>query len=202
MNKIDSKEKILQTASRLFIKKGYKGTSLNTIAKESGLTKGGIYHYFDSKEDLYYQVLKDFFAFNGIPKWLKNIDLDIKSLIWKGFKSIKDKKKYIQELVDSNKDDAILHYYNFLYEATRKYPEFQKRIDEQDRQKIGVLTEAFKKAQNRGELRHDLDPEVLAFELDALLQQLQYLSFVNPSIKKDGSMFKRLFDNYCLRLEV
>ncbi|OCL26942.1 hypothetical protein U472_05495 [Orenia metallireducens] len=166
------------------------------------MTKGGIYHYFDSKENLYYQVLKDFFTPNGIPKWLENIDLNIKDLIWKGFESLKEKKKYIQDLVGSDTDDAILHYYTFLYEATRKYPEFQRAIDESDKLKIGVLTAAFKQAQERGEIRQDLDPEVLSFELDALLQQLSYLNFVNPGIKQNQNMFKRLFDNYWLRLKV
>ncbi|WP_281201079.1 TetR/AcrR family transcriptional regulator [Orenia metallireducens] len=192
----------MNTAFKLFICKGYQGTSLNAIAKKSGLTKGGIYHYFDSKENLYYQVLKDFFTPNGIPKWLENIDLNIKDLIWKGFESLKEKKKYIQDLVGSDTDDAILHYYTFLYEATRKYPEFQRAIDESDKLKIGVLTAAFKQAQERGEIRQDLDPEVLSFELDALLQQLSYLNFVNPGIKQNQNMFKRLFDNYWLRLKV
>ncbi|SNY43270.1 transcriptional regulator, TetR family [Orenia metallireducens] len=166
------------------------------------MTKGGIYHYFDSKEDLYYQVLEDYFTPNEIPEWLQNIELDIKALIWRGFESLEEKKKYIQDLVGSDNDDAILHYYNFLYEATRKYPEFQRAIDESDKLKIGILTAAFKKAQERGEIRQDLDPEILSFELDALLQQLSYLNFVNPGIKKDQNMFKRLFDNYWIRLKV
>ena len=43
-------QKILDTAERLFIKKGYDHTSLQDIIESTGLSKGGIYHHFASKE--------------------------------------------------------------------------------------------------------------------------------------------------------
>jgi AcrR family transcriptional regulator len=39
-------------ASRLFIEKGYDGTSMQDIADAVGLTKAGLYHFVESKEDL------------------------------------------------------------------------------------------------------------------------------------------------------
>lgn len=48
-----SKEKILETATRLFYFQGFHGTGLNQIIKESGAPKGSIYHYFpEGKEQL------------------------------------------------------------------------------------------------------------------------------------------------------
>ena len=49
-------QKILDTAERLFIKKGYDHTSLQDIIESTGLSKGGIYHHFTSKEDIFYSV--------------------------------------------------------------------------------------------------------------------------------------------------
>ncbi len=197
---IDSKEKILEVALKLFIRKGYHGTSLNEIASQAGLTKGGVYHYFDSKDDLYYQSLKKFFDFDR-PGWLKKNDLEVKNLIYKGFKSITDRKEWIKTLTDIDSDDAILRFYMFLYDATRRHPDLQEYIDQHDQYKREILTQAFKRAQKNEEIRADIDPEVIAFEFDALLQQLEYLSFVNPGIKEDGKMFEKLFKNYWLRLE-
>lgn len=48
--------KILDTAERLFIEKGYDHTSLQEIIDETGLSKGAIYHHFTSKEDIFYFV--------------------------------------------------------------------------------------------------------------------------------------------------
>lgn len=51
MNK-DKKEIILQNALRLFGEKGVALTTVDEIAKESGMTKPSLYKYFDSKETL------------------------------------------------------------------------------------------------------------------------------------------------------
>ena len=48
--------KILDTAERLFIEKGYEHASLQDILDETGLSKGAIYHHFASKEDIFYSV--------------------------------------------------------------------------------------------------------------------------------------------------
>ena len=197
---IDSKDKILDVALQLFIRSGYRGTSLNEIAEEAGLTKGGVYHYFSSKDDLYYQAVKRFFDFNQ-PGWLEDTNVGIEELVWQGFQSIEDRKQWIKDLVGLDSNDAILHFYMFLYDATRRYPELQEYIDQNDNSKRDILTEAFIEAQQEDKIRKDIDPEVIAFELDALLQQLEYLSFVNPAILEDSNMYQRLFDNYWTRLK-
>ena len=52
-NKKSSKEKIIETASRLFQTQGYHATGLNQITKESGAPKGSLYYYFpEGKEQL------------------------------------------------------------------------------------------------------------------------------------------------------
>ena len=48
--------KILDTAERLFIEKGYDHASLQDIIAATGLSKGAIYHHFSSKEDIFYSV--------------------------------------------------------------------------------------------------------------------------------------------------
>jgi AcrR family transcriptional regulator len=43
---------ILETALRLFCEKGYYATSIAEIAKQAGISKGLVYHYFKSKEEV------------------------------------------------------------------------------------------------------------------------------------------------------
>lgn len=197
----ESKERILEVALSIFMRKGFQGSSLSAIAGRAKVTKGGIYHYFASKEDLYRQVLESYFLNCRYPSWIEGAGtLPVKEFIHQGFISIKENKKSIQTLVGSNKDDAILYLYTFLYEATRKYPEFQKSIDTYDDYKIAILKKAFVRAQKERAIRGDLDPELLAFELDNYLQQLQYMKFVNPVMKANDDMLEKLFQNYWKRL--
>lgn len=47
---------ILEAAERLFVAHGFAAVSLSEIAKDSGVTKSLIHHYFGSKEELYREV--------------------------------------------------------------------------------------------------------------------------------------------------
>jgi len=48
----ESMKKIMDAAFSLIAKQGYESTSIAQIAKEAGVSKGLMYNYFDSKEDL------------------------------------------------------------------------------------------------------------------------------------------------------
>jgi AcrR family transcriptional regulator len=50
------KERLLHVATRLFARHGFEGTSVQDIVDAAGVTKGAMYHYYDSKDDLLYEV--------------------------------------------------------------------------------------------------------------------------------------------------
>lgn len=62
-----SRQKILEASLELFGTKGYKSTTISDIVKKASISKGLIYHYFDSKEDILKQLV-DFFMEGGIEK--------------------------------------------------------------------------------------------------------------------------------------
>lgn len=53
----EKKLEVLPVAIRLFSEKGYQATSVEEIAKESGMAKGSFYKLFNSKEDLLIEIL-------------------------------------------------------------------------------------------------------------------------------------------------
>src|SRR5262245_50116449 len=48
----ENRERIVDAASRLFREKGFDGVGLDAIMKDAGLTHGGFYGHFGSKDDL------------------------------------------------------------------------------------------------------------------------------------------------------
>ena len=48
----ENRARIVETASRLFRERGFDGVGLDAIMKDAGLTHGGFYGHFTSKEDL------------------------------------------------------------------------------------------------------------------------------------------------------
>ena len=49
-------ERLLAEATRLFAERGYDRTSVQEIVEAAGVTKGALYHYFGSKDDLLHEI--------------------------------------------------------------------------------------------------------------------------------------------------
>src|SRR5687768_7040812 len=71
MSKSGPKERILETASRLFYYQGYNNTGINQILDEAKVAKASLYQHFGSKDELGIHYLKaareEWFA--GLGKW-------------------------------------------------------------------------------------------------------------------------------------
>ena len=67
MNKREAKKEarrreILAAATAVFAQKGFAGASMDDIVQASGLSKGGLYWHFKSKDDLIAAILSQFFS--------------------------------------------------------------------------------------------------------------------------------------------
>lgn len=69
---------ILEAALTIFIKKGYSETRMDDIVQEIGLSKGAIYHYFESKRDLFIEL---------IERWMDQFSMIESELSMKGHPS-------------------------------------------------------------------------------------------------------------------
>jgi AcrR family transcriptional regulator len=52
------KAQILQAANQVFSRKGFHAANVSDVAAEAGVSQGTVYHYFDSKEDLFMAVFE------------------------------------------------------------------------------------------------------------------------------------------------
>ena len=68
------KDKVFQTAARLFYQDGYRAIGVDTIAAESGIGKMTLYRHYPSKDDLIVAYLKDSDAtfWNGFEQLTKD----------------------------------------------------------------------------------------------------------------------------------
>ena len=69
------REQIMKAAEKLFFEKGYAGTSIDDISKESGYSRRTIYVYYESKEDILHHI---------IEKGLEELKQDIEDAICTG----------------------------------------------------------------------------------------------------------------------
>ena len=53
----DPRQEILRASARLFQEQGYDGTSMNDVAAALKLSKGGLYHHFQSKDEILFNLM-------------------------------------------------------------------------------------------------------------------------------------------------
>lgn len=69
--KLARRKGIIDSAERLFERKGYEQTTMDEIAKEAEFTKKTIYKYFVSKQEIYYEIA--YRAFKALKEYTDDI---------------------------------------------------------------------------------------------------------------------------------
>jgi len=68
-HKHDTRQRILESARRLFNRKGFAEVSIDEIMATAGLTHGGFYRHFGSKEELYAAAVRQFLCKEAPEPW-------------------------------------------------------------------------------------------------------------------------------------
>ena len=55
-----TRDKLLEVAEQSILQKGFAGTSIDDVIREVGITKGGFFYHFDSKDHLAVALLEQF----------------------------------------------------------------------------------------------------------------------------------------------
>ena len=93
--KEERQSQIMEAAMKVFTKKGFASARMDDIVKESGLSKGAIYHHYNGKKDIFLaliahwetQTFPDFYRRNGKERSAANTLRDFAKEILKVFKN-------------------------------------------------------------------------------------------------------------------
>jgi len=72
---VERREQLLLVARGIFAERGFQSTTMDDIAKEAGFTKPILYQYFDSKTDLYHEIVTQ-----TAQKLLNSLDAAVSSV--------------------------------------------------------------------------------------------------------------------------
>ena len=66
----ETKEHLLKISFLLFLQKNFKDVTMNEIVEKTGMSKGAFYHYFKSKEELFEEIINEYY----LNEWVINYD--------------------------------------------------------------------------------------------------------------------------------
>jgi TetR/AcrR family transcriptional regulator, transcriptional repressor for nem operon len=70
-HKEQTRRRIVGAAAQLFNRKGFEAVTIGDIMTEAGLTHGGFYRHFKSKDELYAEAVRHFLRQEARPRWQK-----------------------------------------------------------------------------------------------------------------------------------
>lgn len=156
-----TKENIIIAALRLFVIRGYKSVSLIDVAAEIGITKGGIYHYFSSKDalleaGLHYLLDRLEAKYQEVLGERNSIREILQALLVE-----KKLERYAKTLLGVEGEHSI-DCAHFVVEIMGKFPAIQARMEAGRLTVCAALGGRIETAVKQGELRSNLDSYAVA----------------------------------------
>jgi AcrR family transcriptional regulator len=148
--KEEKRAAILAGALHCFIEQGYQATKVEDIVRHLGISKGALYGYFSSKEEMYIQM-----ANARMDEMVVSLDTQ-----FKGLPGAADKIRYLfgrfrkQSLVELRK--WVTFHLEFMIYASR-HPELTEMHAKYMDKALRIVCDIIEEGQRIGECRIDLD---------------------------------------------
>lgn len=175
------RSRILVVAQRLLTRYGWRNTTLAQIAEKAGVTRAGLLHHFESKDQLLRAVLDA-------------RDADDESHADLGGDVLAEIENVVQRF--RRAPDLIGMYTVLLAENLDPDAPLRDRLLDRHRAGVDVIAEGIRRGQRTGRFRADIDPAVKAVEVVAFLSGMETTWLLDPSISLD-----QVFHSYVGALE-
>ena len=188
----DTANRILIQAMRIFLEKGYHGTSVDDITQAAGLTKGALYWHFRSKEDLLKRIVEEFEKrfLDGLIQAVKDVRGDTRDKFEKYFRYNAAFSYYNRELCVSFTTlaaELVGAHHGTEPEFRRIYKKYQKFLSSLILQ--GKKEKVFKK---------EIDPDLAALIVIAFHDGILIRWFMNRN-EIDGETYVNTFKKIMLK---
>jgi AcrR family transcriptional regulator len=175
----EKKNRILKASIKEFAKNSFFKTSMQSIAKRAGISKGSMYQYFKDKKELYVYIFK-----YAMEKKFSYLDPIIERSKTESFYKIFEEMLYLGTKFGIDHPDLydMSNNLNELYTSSNR---IAKEIVGEINQMISVegvklytrfVYESIDRAIANGEIRNDIDKQLIYFFIDRVIQTFgQYM---------------------------
>lgn len=153
----NTKDFIIDEAYKLFLNHSYEAVSVSDISKAIGFSKGALYHYFQSKEELFKSVV-DKYLF--MPEM--SVDIEEISLFEYIQLYISQIEKNLRTLFYFNLVFSHINYISMFADAFRHYPGYAVSKSEFINSEIERIRIVVENAIKMNEIRNDINANIIA----------------------------------------
>jgi TetR/AcrR family transcriptional regulator, transcriptional repressor for nem operon len=160
----DSKEHIIKVACKLFLQKSYREVTMQELVKSTGLSKGAFYHYFESKEQLFLEVLEFFFSSVMIHHYEKYSMDSFYNFYHDYANEIKTYgNEYVKYLIgDESEGQFNINFFNMAFDALKLFPDFRAKMVNEQKKELKIWIDVIGSARDKGEIKSTMSDEEIA----------------------------------------
>ena len=182
----NTKDFIIEESFKLFLNSSYEAVSISDISKAIGLTKGALYHHFKNKEELFIGVIDKYFRIVAFDAEIETITLEEFIQL-----SIEQTEKIFRSLFQHSMTFTPISYISLIADALRHYPGFAENQGNFINGEIEKTVQVLKNAISNGEIRNDIDPDLVANNFFAINMGLAGNVMRNFSIEDAIELLKK-----------
>ena len=166
MSRKSHKRELFRVAFKMFILKSFDGVSIPDIEKATGFTRGTIFHYADTKLDLFRQVVEYYvLERQDIERKIQVADdCTLRQFIDTYTKGVERTMEALHEIIgmDVPMRDCSRAYLNMASQVSVLLPEVHKAFLNAMAKEERLWMEVIARGVENGELRSDVQPAILA----------------------------------------
>jgi len=171
--KIEVKEKIIQSAVECFSKYGLDRTRMDDVAQKADLSKGTLYLYFKSKEELFYVICEN--NLKVLKEQLSQILATTKEDL------VSNAEQFYENFHKEEKRESEKVFCEIIAESARN-PKLQKLLYTQRIKTFNVVREYLDRQMEKGFFKKDTDTVAIASGFVALYDGLIASEFLGVSV--------------------
>ena len=193
MSRKSHKRELFRVAFKMFILKSFDGVSIPDIEKATGFTRGTIFHYADTKLDLFRQVVEYYvLERQDIERKIQVADdCTLRQFIDTYVKGVEQTMETLHEIIgmDVPMRDCSRAYLNMTSQVSVLLPEVYKAFLNAMAKEEKLWMEVIGRGVENGELQNDVQPTILAKIMMSLFYgrafQDSLIDGMNPKLLKE-----------------
>ena len=187
------KEELFNATFRLFILHGYDGVSLGDIEKATGMSRGAIFHYADSKLDLFRQVVEQYVLDRQSidTKIRVGEDPSLSEFIDAYIDGVKRTMTELMMLMGECVTfvECSRAYLSIIQQTAVLFPDLSERQQQSITREQQVWQQVISRAVERGEVQPNIDMELMVQTFIALFYGRAYRDSLTNGL--DADLLKR-----------
>lgn len=183
-SKIEKRDLILQTATRLFVEGGFHATPTSAITKEAGISAGILFHYFKTKDAL-------------ITELYVSIKKEYTSSILKGLDLVSSKTSQLRLMWSNSIHWGVKHQLKFKFLMQADHSTYAESIkNHPDIAAKYSMFNAFLQKFIEAKIIKDVDPKFLMTSMFSIVVATISHVSENPALKSDPTFMEQAWEMY------